>query len=189
MVFMGNGETNRVNIMSTTPAGYIGLSGNVLTKVTGPVYFNMVQTTLKLGMRQRLFLAGVGYSMNNVDGVNAMIFSNGQGQNPIPAVNIMILPVIFYSVCTSSTYTTITTDVGSLNNWLCNQEIVKTDPNYMSYCDAISIIPSGWTNLSDCQIGKFYTYCVTGTFCGTSNCNGPCPTTNRCMYSIRQISM
>ncbi len=60
------------------------------------------------------------------------------------------------------------TSADFLLNWSCG-----IDP-YPDACNGPQFLPSGFTNLSDCMDGNFYSYCSAGQFCGDVGCKGPC---------------
>ena len=183
-VFMAHGNPNNVTIMSTNPPGYIGISGGVnLVNSSSPLHLNVSQSAFANWNSPTLFLSDIEYSIKTLGGTGTMIYTDSQGGNPIPANNIFVLPILFYTVCTSSTHEGFTSAPASLNNWLCNQTWSQTHSDYASYCQQFPILPPGWDNLSDCRTGKIYTYCPTGSNCGTDNCKGPCPNSAVCAFT------
>lgn len=119
-----------------------------------------------------VFLSKVEYSIFNYSNQIGQIKTSpgSSGSAPIEANNIMILPVWWYYGCTSSgSYEYINDPIDSVINWFC-----LVNPS-MSTCSSKKIIPSGWTNFGDCSVGNYYSYCLTGFFCGDSSCKGPCP--------------
>lgn len=168
---IGN-SIDSVTIMDTNPnnQGYLGFKsdGVTITNVLSPVSMKFTQSKFSNWYSPDLFLSSVPYSIFNSNGKLANIYLSSSINTTVPANNIIILPVTWYSNCSPESYDIINDPLNSVLNWFCNID------NSISLCQNASIIKSGWTNITDCNHGIFYNYCSLNQYCGDSGCNGPC---------------
>lgn len=161
---------NNITIIDTNSnnSGGIGFDTDNLTimNVSKPSAIKINQSVYANWYPPDVFLSGVQYTIYNSLGQIANIkISN----STVLANNIVILPTVWYSNCTSlGNYNFINNPNDSVINWFCLVD--STTPG----CNQLNIIRNGWTELDDCMKSKFYNYCVVGQSCGDSNCKGPC---------------
>lgn len=174
-IFTANGTTDSLVITDKTNGGGLGFrqDGITLGNSFQPQSINIRQFKYSDWFPPDIFLSSVEYTIFNQSGATANILTNIPGTGgtgpTIPANNIIILPVMWYSNCTSSgSYSVINDPLLSIINWFC-----VSKPS-IGTCSGGTFITSGWTNHSDCAIGNFYSYCPTEKTCGTDNCKGPC---------------
>lgn len=171
-IFTAAGTIDDLTIHDSKNRGGIGFipSSTIVTHTSTPAQIIMEQSSFADWFPPDIFLSAVTYTMYTPAGATATILTGVTGMDVIPADNLIILPVVWYSNCTSNgRYEFINVPLKSLINWFC---LVKPG---ITGCDSIQLESGGWTNLPDCTAGVNYTYCPTGTTCGNSNCNGPCP--------------
>jgi len=130
-------------------------------------------------------LSNILYTIKE-DGKVSKIFTDSDEKHTIKSDNLMLLPTSWYTHCSSTDPgLKIASAAQSLANWFC---VVDSSS---SACSAVSeTISSGWTTLNECQVGVNYDYCLTGKYCGDSNCNGPCQDSGVCEYeSTKYVCM
>ena len=166
-VFNANGQLNALTLKDTTNGGYLGFTSNsAVTNVDSPSNIVMSQTIYRNWNPPDIFLSGVYYSMYNQTTLATISYNNVS----IPADNIVILPILWYTNCSSNgDYTSINTPPNSIQNWFCI--ITPSDSN----CQGFITTKKAWTTSSECINGSFYIYCKAEQTCGADNCNGPCP--------------
>lgn len=183
-IFTSEGQLDNIILNDTVNGGGIGFTGSTtIANVNDPTPFSMNQTSYANWYPPDVFLSMPIYSIYNSSGsTGSILTSNSPTGGIISANNIIILPVLLYSNCTSSgTYNVISQPLDSIINWFCNVD------SGLAGCSGISIIMSGWTNLSDCLAGYNYSYCPTGYTCDYNDCKGPCPSMyDDCLYSLVQ---
>lgn len=171
-VFTAQGTLDSLTITDSTNNGGISFKSDGITigHATLPLALKMTQPLFANFFPPEIFLSTAVYTIFNASsGATAAIFTSSSLQATIPANNIIILPVLWYFNCTASgTYDIINKPINSVINWFClaNPKIIG--------CSNTDLAPGGWTNLSDCTVGKFFTYCPVGQLCGNNNCKGPC---------------
>jgi hypothetical protein len=175
-VFTANGTTDALALSDSTNGGGLGLrsDGVTLGNAPSPLALNWSQPDFATWQPPDVLLSRVQYSVLNSSGATTQILTGPTGNAPtIPADNVIILPVIWYSGCTQSGSTVniqaeINQPADSIENWFC---LVNSG---ITGCTGAALIQSGWTNLTDCVNDINYDYCPTGSTCGSDNCNGPC---------------
>lgn len=191
-VFTSQGTVDSLTISDSLNGGGLGFrSGGVVVGHAGvPSRLKMEQPSYATWWPPDIFLSAVVYTMYDAStGLEAEIFTARSGTGStgpniptiltIPANNIIIVPVLWYSNCASSgTYDLINQPLSSVVNWFC-----VANSSGMG-CSDIPILKSGWTNLPDCVTGNFYSYCPVNDLCGNNACNGPCSVIyNDCTFS------
>jgi hypothetical protein len=172
-VFTSHGTVDSLTITDTVNGGGLGFESgnNILSNESTSAHISMIQSLYATWWPPDVLLSDVVYTMNNAsNGSEAVILTTSSGTGPTtPANNIIILPVLWYNNCTSSgSYDLINQPIDSVVNWFCVTNSSGTG------CSGIPILKNGWTNLPDCVVGNFYSYCLSGDTCGTNSCNGPC---------------
>lgn len=180
-VFSGKGTIGSVMISDATNGGGINFRSDGITigNAGQPASLKMSESQYATWWPPTIFLSSVIYTLYAPNGTIANILATNSGTGPtIPANNIIILPVLWYSQCVGTTYSFINQPQASILNWFC-----LVAPNLPQCPD--NILKNGWTNLPDCQVGNFYNYCPVNNTCGTTGmCNGPCPVIyDDCNYS------
>ncbi|CAH6420392.1 Hypothetical protein HVR_LOCUS1180 [uncultured virus] len=172
-IFSVEGSLDALTLTDTVNGGGIGFTGGViLTNVNQPMEFSMSQQSYANWWPPDIFLSMAIYTITDNSGATASILTSPSPTGGVTgATNVIILPVLLYSNCTSGgSSNVINQPLSSVTNWFCNVNMGITG------CSGTDVVQSGWTNLSDCTVGYNYTYCPTGDNCGNSNCKGPCPT-------------
>lgn len=189
-IFTAKGTLDSLTIFDSNNQGGIAFRSDGITigNAVVPATIKMFQPSFTNWFPPDIFLSAVEYTLFNQSGVTATVLTaipgtGGTGPT-IPANNIIILPINWYFNCTSSgQYDQVNEPTESLVNWFCTVNEAITG------CTGIGIVPSGWTELSDCTIGNRFMYCATGTICGNNNCNGPCSTIeDDCSFSSGQYT-
>lgn len=171
-IFNANGTIGELQLSDTINGGGLGFRSDNITlgNAQSPASIKWSQSQYANWQPPDVLLSMPIYTIFNATGTTGTILTEPQGNaKTILADNIIILPVTWYSNCTSDgKYDTITDPIDSIINWFCLANPGSTG------CTG-SYLESGWTNLPDCQDGKQYTYCPVGDICGNGNCKGPCP--------------
>jgi len=179
-VFTASATGSNMIVTDSANSGYIGFNSLNVVNVSSPTQLSITQTRYTNWDPPNLFLANVEYELSNpgTTGNNTGLIQIGKGLTG--ATNLMFISTKWYYSCTSEITSTNNAN-DTLITWACN---VKGNPN----CPQ-TFLPSGWTNIPDCNNAIFYNYCGTGTYCSNTNCNGPCPATyDDCDYSSNQYS-
>lgn len=171
-VFTASGSLNSLLLIDTVNNGGVAFraDGVTLGNATEPVGVNMSQSMYANWWPPDILLSRAIYTITNPSGSTAQVLTSNSGTGTtIPANNLIVLPVFWYFNCMSNgNYDVINQPLDSAVNWVC------TVNSGVTGCTGLSITPTGWTNIADCNNGANYTYCPTAQTCGNSNCNGPC---------------
>ena len=183
-IFTASGLLNALTVKDSNNGGGIAFESNSSNIINSrqPAILQMTQANYATWWPPALFLSMAIYTISNSTGTIANIYTTPP-QNTIPANNIIILPVLWYSNCTSNgSYQSINTPANSITNWFC-----LVSPT-LSICTNFTLLKKGWTNISDCTNGYNYTYCPVTQECGSDYCNGPCSVSyNNCTYKSKDF--
>jgi hypothetical protein len=189
--FSVSGTDSAMVISDSNNGGYLGFDkNNRLVNSPTPVTFAIVQSnsaTAPHGNHQGtgpvyqewnppdIFLTNVYYyiQLQNGDYPYVDLIDNNNNLHNDLIFAFQVLPSSWYTNCVNGTYIGITAQT-TVPAWSCQS--VPTLP-WCSAPPGVPSIPNGWTTMADCQAGIEYPYCATGTYCGTSSCNGPCKAT------------
>lgn len=180
-VFTASGSGNQIVLADQFTTGYLVLGG------TNNIVGNSLQSgTMTINQNRfaslfppNIFLSGAPYTIRNstasttgTTGI-ANIYTKFGGTATVPAVNLIILPVLWYFFNPQTQVVDKTQNqVDSLLNWIC-----RVSSNPICTENQSSLIPSGvtsFTNYNDALTNFVYSYCPLSDTCGTSNCFGPC---------------
>jgi hypothetical protein len=178
-IFTATGTSSAMIIQDTVNGGYLSLSDTnyLVNSTTTGTYFNLdqISTQYQNWNPPNLFLGNVLYSLNGPGASTAVIFYlyDPKYYSGPDELQFQILPTTWYY----NIGETCMPIQDSLETWACaiNSSV---NVNGLTCASAITGINNVWTNLADCSAGITYTYCETGTYCGTTGCNGPCVSTN-----------
>lgn len=174
--FSAKGTLSETIISDTANSGWVGLdSDNFLINSTSPVTLNLTQITSSKTIFSQwpapdLFLAGVEYQVNDSSGnIVSVNVVQTDGTRVVGKFVFRALPTKLYGNCDASSgkYFDFDSAEDCLELWACSLDSGITG------CPA-QVVNTVWTNMLDCMIGNDYQYCGTGTYCGNSDCNGPC---------------
>lgn len=144
-------------------------SNGILSSNSQGVSLRISNNNYQLWDPPTLFLSNVPYGIYSNDGQFVDVIG-ASGTTGVYAANLVFIPVTWYSQCSADKGQQVSTVAASIGNWACMSN------NNQSYCadNHLTPLPNGFTLFSDCNKQLVYSYCPTGDFCGTANCNGMC---------------